>query len=202
MIRSSLYRLTYQWLLNLAARRDHYGAALCHLVYGLHNHILRICPPQTTVTLEVHGIELEFPAGHLLPLYVKQHPQQEVPLFNLARTIYSCRRRGAFLMADVGANVGDTAVLTALQVPGHYLCVEGDERYFSLLRRNVSKYNLEERFVLEQCFCGESADRETTLASEVGYGTASVKRLTNGTRNVRCLDDLVCKGDCLRTLLC
>jgi len=51
MIRSSLYRLTYQWLLNLAARRDHYGAALCHLVYGLHNHILRICPPQTTAEL-------------------------------------------------------------------------------------------------------------------------------------------------------
>jgi FkbM family methyltransferase len=194
-VRDYIYGLSYRLLLRFAGRRDHFGAAIGHLLYGLHNCLLRTVAPDSTVVLKANGADLEFPAGHLLPLYLAQYPLQESPLFDLAKAVQRRHPEKPFLMVDVGANIGDTAILTALQVPGRYLCIEGSERYYSLLQRNVARHKLGERFLTHRCFCGEPANFDQHLSSNEAFGSAQAKPTIAPAKqeagNVKCLDDLL-----------
>lgn len=196
-----LYWLNYRVLLHFAPHGDHLRSAICHLVYGLHNLLLRLCPTNATITLNVRGAKLELPVGHLLPVYMAQNRFHETRLFDLAKAINRREPKKPFLMVDVGANVGDTAILTALQVRGRYLCVEGSERYFTVLKRNVVRHGLGEQFILHCCFCGERADCSQSLSVKESFGTAIVKHTGScsegDVKNVCCLDDLLCEDGLL-----
>lgn len=177
----SLYQLVYGWLLRFSARKDHFNAAMAHLVYGLHNRLLRRCPKDTTVTARILGFDFVLPAGHLLPVYLCDHPDQEKPLLDLVATMQGHGPPEAFVMVDVGANIGDTAIPSALRAPrGTFLCIEGSPGYFPFLKRNVERAGMSERFLLRERLCGEAGDLGQGLMIESNFGSGVVKRGDGG----------------------
>jgi FkbM family methyltransferase len=85
-----------------------------------------------TVRYRVGGIDLELPLSHELPFYRHDHPLYDARIGALARELGGP-------VVDVGANVGDTAAAIRSESAVPVLCVEGDDRFFSLLERNAAR---------------------------------------------------------------
>jgi len=177
----TLYQIVFSWLLHFSARKDHFHAGMAHIVYGLHNRLLRWCPKDTTFTARILGFDFLLPAGHLLPVYLCDHPDQEKPLLDLVAMMQGHGPPEAFVMVDVGANIGDTAIPSALRAPhGTFLCIEGSPGYFSFLKRNVERAGMTGRFLLREQLCGETGDLGRGLAIESNFGSGVVKPSDGG----------------------
>jgi FkbM family methyltransferase len=81
------------------------------------------------------GRTLTVPLSHDLPWALRYFPNYAGNLLQIATFLR--HRDGRLRMADVGANVGDSYVTTRPQAGDRFLLVEGAERYFRLLERNV-----------------------------------------------------------------
>jgi FkbM family methyltransferase len=79
-------------------------------------------------------------------------------------------------VVDIGANVGDTAAVIRAASDVPILCIEGDDRYFAILRRNAAR--LDPPVELEHAY----VDAPPLAAVERGRGTA---RLVPGDEPVR-----------------
>jgi hypothetical protein len=112
MIVDPLFRWTKRKAVSFAGRNEHGHQILFHLLYGLHNRLLRWRPGSVTMT--VHGVPLEMPSEHLLPFYVGANPLQERPLADLATRLAA--RDGHLDAIDVGANIGDTVSADAASI--------------------------------------------------------------------------------------
>jgi FkbM family methyltransferase len=103
--------------------------------------LIRLGDPD--VRYRIGDVELDLPLSHELPFYRHDHPQYDSRIGPLAREL-------AGPVVDVGANVGDTAASIRAESDVPILCVEGDERFFSLLERNAARLGdveLERAFV-------------------------------------------------------
>lgn len=77
--------------------------------------------------------------SHQLPKILKEWPLYS---FNLARLVVQVQQKYSDLVVlDIGANVGDTVAIikSAIDVP--IICVEGYEKYFHLLQKNVEQFD-------------------------------------------------------------
>jgi FkbM family methyltransferase len=108
------------------------GRARLKLAIETRKLVLRRGDP--LVRYRVGEIELDLPLSHELPFYRKDHPGYSENVGRIAAALGGP-------VVDVGANVGDTAAIvrTATDVP--ILCVEGDARFFAILRRNAARFD-------------------------------------------------------------
>lgn len=97
---------------------------------------LRLLFGDPLVTFAWCGRRLQLPLSHDLPRYANTFPYYNVTLGRLAAVIARCLRR-PIVAIDIGANVGDTAVLLLGHGAGSVICVEGSPRFAELLRRNT-----------------------------------------------------------------
>ncbi|MFF3911792.1 FkbM family methyltransferase [Streptomyces sp. NPDC001848] len=88
-----------------------------------------------SVTCRIAGQELVMPLSHDLPLILSAYPNYSQNLLRLVAMTAAARQE--LTIVDIGANVGDTAVLMRGAVTAPILCVEGDGLFLDLLRRNV-----------------------------------------------------------------
>jgi len=79
----------------------------------------------------VAGVELELPLSHELPFYLHDHPRY-------GRVAGELAALAGGPVVDIGANVGDTAAIVRAHTDAPILCVEGEDRFFELLRRNAA----------------------------------------------------------------
>lgn len=126
------------------------------------------------VRYPIGEIELELPLSHELPFYRKDHPQYSANVGRIAKELGGP-------VVDIGANVGDTAAIIRNETDVPILCIEGDDRFFAILRRNASRF--EPPIELEHAFVGAPAhglvERGRGTARLVpGQGTLPVKSLT------------------------
>jgi FkbM family methyltransferase len=84
------------------------------------------------VSVPVGTAELAVPLSHELAFYRKDHS-----LYGEAVGLIAAALQGP--VVDIGANVGDTAAIVRAHSAAPVLCVEGDEMFFDLLRRNVEQ---------------------------------------------------------------
>jgi len=97
---------------------------------------LRRAWPDRVVHRDVQGVRLTLPWSHRLPDYAVLFPSYGQNLVVIAEVI--ARVEGEpFVMIDVGANVGDSALQVLDKVDARVLCVEGDEYWLRYLHRNV-----------------------------------------------------------------
>lgn len=89
------------------------------------------------VTFEWCGRKMRLPLSHDLPRFARVFPDYNATLGRLAATMSQCLNRPVNAI-DIGANVGDTAVLLLAHGAGTVLCVEGSPRFADLLRQNTS----------------------------------------------------------------
>jgi FkbM family methyltransferase len=115
----------------------------------------------------IGAAELELPLSHELPLYRHDHPAYDTAIGRIAR-------QAGGPVVDVGANVGDTAAVVRAETDAPILCVEGDDRFFAILRRNAPQL---EPVELEHAFVAAPVDPSNNLLLgrvERGAGTARV----------------------------
>jgi FkbM family methyltransferase len=135
------------------------GRARLKLAIETRKLVLRRGDP--LVRYRVGEIELELPLSHELPFYRKDHP-------GYAENVGRIAAEAGGPVVDIGANVGDTAAIvrSASDVP--ILCVEGDDRFFDILRRNAARFD--PPIELEHAY----VDAPERAAVERSRGTARV----------------------------
>jgi FkbM family methyltransferase len=86
---------------------------------------------------------LLLPLSHELPFYRHDHPEYDRAIGRIAAAAEGP-------IVDIGANVGDTAAEMRAHTDAPILCVEGDDRFFTILSRNAPQLEpveLEHAFV-------------------------------------------------------
>jgi FkbM family methyltransferase len=84
------------------------------------------------------GHRVEMPASHELPKIRAKCPHYEGEIARLAEFLFKAEKR--LVMADVGANVGDTVALLRPQTGGDFLCIEASPTFFAFLERNLRNF--------------------------------------------------------------
>ncbi|WP_093491376.1 FkbM family methyltransferase [Streptomyces sp. 2112.3] len=132
------------------------------------------------VTCRIAGQDIVMPLSHDLPVILSAAPHYSQ---NLARlTAMSAAARPDLTIVDIGANIGDTAVLMRAAATAPILCVEGDDLFLDLLRRNVERLRdveIEEAYVAT----ADDTDRARTVVRQAG--TAALVPPTSGPKPAR-----------------
>lgn len=97
----------------------------------------------TQVSTNIHGRRAIVNFGHTYPLYARRYKRWNNPLLELVAQVHHHKQRPISLI-DVGAAVGDTALLIDANCPGmvgDYYCVEGEPEFFALLQENIGSWH-------------------------------------------------------------
>lgn len=93
-----------------------------------------------TTRIRLHGHRLIVNVGHPYPAFIRRWPSYNAPLVHAVRLVHQ-RKGRPLVLVDVGASVGDTAVLVRERCPGmvdEIWCIEGDDTFAALLEANVA----------------------------------------------------------------
>jgi FkbM family methyltransferase len=130
------------------------------------------------VRYEWRGVALTLPFSHQLPAICSVHDDYSQ---NLGRVAAACARRyGDATMIDLGANIGDSLVVTRMHSDMPMLCVEGDSRYLPYLWLNSAQFKNVE---IAPCYVG-SSDGERRASVVASGGTAHLEFAPEGATRV------------------
>lgn len=101
---------------------------------------------------ELTSIDITLPYNHKLPEYQRQFRMYDRKIARIAKIVYD-KKKGACI--DIGANIGDTALIirTSSKIP--VICIEGDAGYFSYLEKNTKN---QRDITLVKCFVGKETE--------------------------------------------
>ncbi len=88
------------------------------------------------VEYELCGHKMAIPLSHDLPMVLNEYPFYASNIARIAKMVKQAYPDLTFL--DIGANIGDTVVMLRGESFFPVLCVEGEERFYRILERNVS----------------------------------------------------------------
>ena len=96
-------------------------------------------------------------------------------------------------VVDIGANIGDSLSLINDQVDGNFLCVEGDEKFFPILNRNVELIKKPSLVKTEKCYCGNK-NGDFYVVRENGTARIVKNISSNSLLSVKTLNDIINKN--------
>lgn len=110
----------------------------------------RLLPPGI-MSMRIGGRDVLVPSDHGLPRYQRSHPYYDTALPRVAAALQAAAAGGEVVIADIGANVGDTAI-ALLEVPGTFvIAIDGNETFTPFLRHNLrdlgDRTSIVEKFV-------------------------------------------------------
>ena len=151
----------------------------------------RYSEPVSTI---LHGQTASINFGNPYPIVARGLPSYNAPLVELVAQTFWQRQR-PLRVVDVGAGIGDSVLLLRQLCPGmvdEYLCFEGEEGFFRLLRANVGHLpSVRTTLVL----LSDTRTVEPALVRAQHAGTATP---TGGTLvPARTLDDVLSDVPCL-----
>ena len=149
----------------------------------LSNIMLKISDP--IIKTIVNGQECYINFSHQGVYFMYVFPNYDKNLGKICQYLKNKYKRNLFVV-DVGANVGDT-ILCIGDKENYYYAVEGEQRYYSLLRKNLSEYNYE----LIEGYCGDKDDNNSFRVNYVD-GTGSLVPEENGKSvGIRTMDSIL-----------
>jgi FkbM family methyltransferase len=93
-------------------------------------------------------------------------------------------------LIDIGANIGDTAILVSEKVSGAYiLCIDGNRQFHHFLKQNTSQIKNNAIFY-DFRFCSDSS-KNNQFNIETKDGTACLSKNHAGTIDAATLDDMI-----------
>jgi FkbM family methyltransferase len=125
------------------------------------------------VLIRVHGRALLSRPGNVYPVNVRRYPLYNQPLVDLVAAV--AKVSGPVTVIDVGAAVGDTALLLLERVPQlleRLVCIDGDEETLPLLRANVAH---DARVEVRPAMLGGGRDAGVPTLVVTHPGTASAQ---------------------------
>lgn len=165
-----------EWIFSrmLNRSRSPVGRVATRLAWMLRRLAIRGLPDHV-VRYRLGGREVLLPFAHDLPVILATHPLYATNLVRLVEVVAAARARP--LVVDIGANVGDTAILIRESVTCPVICVEGDPGYLDLLRRNVD--GMADVYPAE-AFVSFGADSGSALTLERRDGSAHLRPTGGG----------------------
>ncbi len=124
------------------------------------------------IAYNLEGVDIFLPLRHDLPIVRKYFPYYDSNIGRIAK--YLAKKYTNFQAIDIGANVGDTAIIIKSQLEIPILCIEADDLYFKLLKKNTVGLK---NFEYEQSFVGESGTNNFQLISY--KGSARLTQITD-----------------------
>jgi FkbM family methyltransferase len=126
----------------------------------------------------LENVDLTLPLRHELPIIKKAFSNYDSAIGRIPK--YLTQKYSSFQAIDIGANIGDTAIIVKANLDIPILCIEADDFYFNLLQLNTKNI---EGIAHEHCFVGDINDNNLQLISY--KGTA---RLIKSTESSKCID--------------
>jgi len=158
-----------QWLLDAALNIPINGLpnrARYRLLRGIRHLRLFVSDPLVNFPLGAYNFRL--PLSHELPFYRRKFPHYAS---NLGKVSFHARCKYPDLtMIDVGANIGDSVAIVHSYSDHPVLCLEGEPRFFRLLKENTRNLPAVE---IEQTFIGAPGDHVGSV--DVRLGNAQVR---------------------------
>jgi FkbM family methyltransferase len=121
---------------------------------------------------------ISLPLSHPLPALLKLYPHYSSNLGRIAA--YVCEKyKDDFYLIDIGANIGDTVAILRREAHFPILCIEGNETFFSILKKNTCMLK---DIHVENVFIGDKSGH-AELNTEIRAGTMRIfKPDINGNR--------------------
>jgi FkbM family methyltransferase len=136
------------------------------------------------VPLQIGNQTIQVNLSHQLSQILGLYPNYN---FNLARIVsYVEKYYGQINVIDIGANVGDTVAFIRNYSKAPILCIDGEDNYVRLLRRNTAQYQ-------DVAICQTLVGTETKTENfklKVTQGTAHIEESSNVT-SVRTLEHIL-----------
>jgi FkbM family methyltransferase len=136
------------------------------------------------VRYRLYGQNLVVPAISDLPAVYSRWPQHSENLGRIAKLVAS--KYPSSWAVDIGANIGDTAVVIVHHSQMRCLCVEGSAKYYELCRKNMAGLN--QVVTVNAMVGGASRTISGELIEDKGSGYVGRGR---GTITLRSLADLL-----------
>lgn len=128
------------------------------------------------VDFEWCGQTIRLPLSHELPRFSKAFPAYNISLGRLAAVVTRSLRR-PIVAVDVGANIGDTAIMLQRNGANTVICVEGSPRFAKLLRQNTARMP---EIKSTECLVA-FADAPENMSIAEAQGTAHIVESTQST---------------------
>ena len=153
-----------QWLLDAALNIPINGLgnrARYRLLREIRRLRLFVSDPAVYFSLGTYNLRL--PLSHELPFYRRKFPDYAT---NLGKVSFHVRRKYPDLtMIDIGANIGDSVAIVHSYSDHPVLCLEGEPRFFQLLKENTRNLPTVES---EQTFIGAPGDHVDSIDAHRG----------------------------------
>ena len=144
--------------------------------------------PGTIIPTKVGRYVIQVPATNPMYLYYESNPNFIGQLGTLTSLVW--KKYPAMAAIDIGANVGDTACLikTAQDVP--VLCIEGDDKSFEFLQKNVVQLG---STTAHKLFLGEKTDTISANLACAGWNTTILPGSSDSSRQIKVVkfDDFI-----------
>ena len=127
--------------------------------------------PNELITAQIGKFNLLLNRNHSLPGYLKALPHYSKNLPRLATQIK--QKYTDLILIDIGANVGDTVALTRSECDCKIVCIEGNEFYFDVLKKNLQQFK--DVFAFNIFL----ADEEKNIAGNVEMAGGTLKIVSN-----------------------
>lgn len=120
---------------------------------------------ETVINYDLCGNSIILPVGHDLPINRKVFPLYSD---NIARIAFYLTGKYIDLkIIDIGANVGDSVFIIKSKADVPILCIEGNDYFYSILEKNVSKWN--DVFIVK-AFIGDKTESKASYSFSKGSG--------------------------------
>lgn len=186
----------YSALLWFLARTERLFANLrLHFVWRfIHRQYLMAPFPIKT---RIHGREISVNPGNTYPITNRNYPLYNAPLVEIA--LQTAKEKAhKITIVDIGAAIGDTAVLLSAVLPSQIeklWCIEGEQEFYSLLEKNTADLP---QVALILAMLGEENGQAVNLvkihpgtASAVGSQLVSTKSFDSITNDHQITPDLI-----------
>lgn len=138
------------------------------------------------IIINLWGEVVEIPINHRLPLYSYLYKNYSKNLLRISR--YITHKYINYTAIDVGANIGDSAILIRKGSEADIFCVEGDRKFVKILRSNLKSMS---NVKIINTFAGEKTGVfKIALKKDNGTGHLAADRSSRKTI-VQPLDNIV-----------
>ncbi len=134
---------------------------------------------------QLWNYKIQIPFSHNLPAVLVSHKNYNTNLPRISTYINTKYQNPPIV--DIGANVGDTAVLLRSFVEYPILCVEGEKKFYDLLIKNTSQIK---DVTYSNNYLGETDEKIKGVYKAVG-GTGNIFNEENSSLQTKKLDTVV-----------
>lgn len=167
-----------------SSNKSGYLSRMIHIFFGgIRKLILRFSDP--LITYKLWNYKIKIPFSHNLPVVTVSHKNYNTNLPRIA--IYVDSKYPDPSIIDIGANVGDTVALLRSFVDYPITCIEGDAKFFGLLKNNTEQMKGISYF---NSYLGER-DEKIAVSIQTVLGTGTISTKGDSTIETKKLDTLL-----------